>query len=128
MQAQAASILDQQIQPFQQQVGKPVVILISYPSIDWGATGCIATQGGGCLDYSLLSPSHPDIPELSLSLEEQANAYNAVLSTINERSWVSGYISMGYYPPAVLQDKSTSIHGKPAAGILWYWSQIFLGR
>ena len=128
MQAQAASILDQQILPFQQQVAKPVVILISYPSIDWGATGCIATEGGGCLDYSLLSPSHADIPELALSLDEQANAYNAVLSAINERNWISGYISMGYYPPAVLQDKSTSIHGKPAAGILWFWSQNFLGR
>jgi len=128
MQVQAGSILDQQILPFQQQIGKPIVLLINYPSIDWGATGCIAIQGGGCLDYSLLSPSHADIHELTLSLGEQANAYDAVLFAINERSWISGYISMGYYPPAVLQDKSTSIHGKPAAGILWYWTQNFLGR
>jgi hypothetical protein len=128
MQAQADSLLDQQILPFKRQVGKPVVILISYPSIDWGATGCIAVQGGGCLDYNLLSPSYPDIPELALSLQEQANAYNALLSAISERSWISGYVSMGYFPPAALQDKSTSIHGKPAASILWFWSQKFLGQ
>jgi hypothetical protein len=128
MQAQAASILDQEILPFQQQFGKPIIIAISYPSIDGGSTGCIPSSGGGCLDYNLLNQPNPDVPELSLSLQEQANAYNAVLSAINARGWISGYVSMGYYPPALLQDKSISIHGKPASGIIWYWSQKFLGR
>lgn len=128
MQVEAGSILDKEILPFQRAIGKPIVILLSYPSIDRGATGCIAIQGGGCLDYDLLSPSEHDIPELTISLQVQADAYNAVLSAINERTWISGYISTGYYPPAALQDKSTSIHGKPAAGVLFFWSQKFLGQ
>jgi hypothetical protein len=128
MQAQAANILDQEILPFQQAVDKPVIIAISYPSIDQAALGCIPISGGGCLDYSLLAQPNQDIPELNLNLQAQANAYNAVLSAINERNWVAGYVAMGYYPPAVLQDKSTSIHGKPASGVLWYWSQKYLGR
>jgi len=128
MQAQAGNILDQEILPFQQAVGKPVILAISYPSIDQAATGCIAISGGGCLNYDLLTQPNTDIPELNLNLQAQAIAYNAVLSAINERSWVSGFVSMGYYPPAVLQDKSTSINGKPAYGVVWYWSKKYLGH
>jgi hypothetical protein len=128
MKVQAATIFDQEILPFQQQIGKPVIIAISYPSIDRGSTGCIAVLGGGCLNYDLLNLPNPDIPELTLNLQDQANAYNAVLSAINDRSWISGYVSMGYYPPAILQDKSISIHGKPASGVVSYWTRKFLGR
>jgi len=128
MQVQAASIFDQEILPFQQQVGKPIIIALSYPSIDQGSTGCIAIQGGGCLDYEALNPPNPDIPELVLDLQDQVNAYNAVLSAINDRSWISGYVSMGYYPPANLQDKSISNHSKPASGVILYWTQKYLGR
>jgi hypothetical protein len=128
MQAQAASIFDQEILPFQQLIGKPIIIAISYPSIDRGSTGCNAILGDGCLNYDTLILPNPDIQDLSLNLQDQANAYNAVLSAINDHSWISGYVSMGYYPPAVLQDKSTSIHGKPASGVLWYWSQKYLGH
>ncbi len=128
LQTQAAAILDQEILPFQQQVGKPVILAISYPSIDQADTGCIAISRGGCLSYDLLAPPSPDIPELGLNLQEQANAYNAVLAAINERSWISGFVTMGYYPPAVLQDKSISIHGKPAGGVVLFWSMNYLGR
>jgi hypothetical protein len=128
MQAQAAATLDQNLLPFQQQVNKPIILAISYPSIDRGATGCIAIEGGGCLDYALLAPPNADIPVLNLDLQVQADAYNAVLSAINDRPWITGYISMGYDPFAILQDKSTSIHGKLAAGVFWYWTTGFLGK
>ena len=128
MQVNASSIFKQILLPFQQKVGKSLVIAISYPSIDRGATGCIPISGGGCLDYDLLMPPNPDIAELGLNMQEQANAYNAILATINDNEWVSGFISMGYYPPAPLQDKSISINGKPASGVIWYWSQKFLGK
>jgi hypothetical protein len=89
--------------------------------------GCIPSAGGGCLDLNLLAQPNPDIPELVLNMQEQSNAYNATLLALNDRSWISGFISMGYYPPAVLQDKSISIHGKPASGVIWYWSPKFFG-
>ncbi len=128
MKVQANAILTQEIFPFQQQIRKPVIIAISYPSVEGGAAGCITVSGGVCIDYDQLSPPNPDIPEVALNLQEQANAYHAILSAINENSWIAGYFSMGYYPPAILQDKSISIHGKPAEKIMWYWSQNFLNR
>jgi hypothetical protein len=47
--------------------------------------------------------------------------YEAMLTAVNARQWVGGIVSRGYYPPTILQDKSASIHGKPAADLLWYW-------
>lgn len=127
LQNQAASILDQEILPFQQKIGKPVILAIAYPSIDWAYTGCLQVDTG-CLSYDLLSQPNPDIPELSLNFQAQADAYNAVLSAINDRPWIVGYVSMGYYPIALLQDKSTSIHGKPTSGVILFWSQKYLGK
>jgi hypothetical protein len=63
-----------------------------------------------------------------LDLEEQAMAYFALAGAINEQDWIGGLISRGYYPPVILQDKSTSIHGKPAADILEFWYPRFLGK
>lgn len=128
LQSQAAGILDQEILPFQQLVGKPVVLAISYPSIDQAFTGCIPLTGDRCFDYAHLVQPNPDIPQVNLNLQAQADAYNAVLSAINDRPWITGFVSMGYYPPALLVDKSTSIHGKPAGGVLLFWSQNYLGK
>ena len=128
LQAKADATLDQEVLPFLQQVGKPIILAIAYPSIERAATGCIAILGGGCLNYDLLDPLNPDISDLKLDLQAQANAYQAILSAINQRSWIAGFISTGYYPPAILRDKSVSIHGKPAGGVLWYWSSQFLDR
>jgi hypothetical protein len=128
LQFQAATILDEEISPFQQRIGKPVILALSYPSIDQSYTGCIPITGDQCFDYAQLAQPNPDIPQLNLNLQAQADAYNAVLSAINDRPWIAGYISMGYYPPALLQDKSTSIHGKPTASVLLFWSQKYLGK
>src|SRR4030065_685926 len=91
MQAQANSIINQDILPFQQQVGKPIISPILYPSIDGGSMGCIAILAGGCFDYDLLNLPNPDIPELVVNLQDQANAYNAVLSAINDNDWITGF-------------------------------------
>jgi len=57
----------------------------------------------------------------AVSLQAQAEAYAAILNVINQRDWISGFISSGYYLPAALQDKSASVHGKPASEVLKYW-------
>lgn len=59
-----------------------------------------------------------------ISLDEQMNWYDQVLFAINQRDWISGFVSQSYYPPAALQDQSASIHGKPAQYLLQKW---FLG-
>jgi hypothetical protein len=59
---------------------------------------------------------------------EQFDIYTAMLNAINQRAWISGIISRGYYLPAQLQDKSVSIHGKPAETLLAYWFPALLSN
>ncbi len=113
----AGNLLDSIIQPYQSLLGKPVILAIAYPSSDGAATASIPVS-------QALEPGNTYSP---VDLQEQADIYQAFLAAINERAWVSGFISRGYYPPAVLHDASDSIHGKPAADILWYWFPRFLG-
>jgi hypothetical protein len=56
-----------------------------------------------------------------VDLQAQSDVYEAMLYAINVRPYIAGMVSRGFYPPAMLQDKSASVHGKPAADLLWYW-------
>ena len=126
--AEAGRLLDQNVFAVQSQVNKPVVIGLSYPSSTYSATGCIPNPGGGCLDWTALNQPNADISTVSLDMQQQFDIYDAVFNAINARSWVSGIVSRGYFPPVALQDKSASVHGKPAADLLWYWFPRLLGN
>lgn len=105
--------------PFREQVDKPVILALAYPSVRGAAMGCLR-EAGRCLPWEAFSqPNLP--PSFTLDLAQQANIYEAFLNAINTRAWVNGFVSRGYYPPAILQDLSASVHGKPAADVLWYW-------
>lgn len=127
----AGSLLDEVVQPFYEQVQLPLILGVSYSSAHGSVTGCIidreAEFEGYCLDPALLSSPNLDIPTVEMSLAEQASAYNALLMAINERDWIAGFISRGFYPPAALIDKSNSVHGKPASEVLGYWYPRYLG-
>jgi hypothetical protein len=123
----AGQILDNEISPLVSLLNKPLILAVSYPSAAGAASGCIPNGAGGCLDPSALNRSNPDIPAASLSLQIQADVYEAMLSAVNARPWISGFVSRGYYMPVALQDKSASVHNKPAADILWYWYPRLLG-
>ncbi len=116
----AGALLDNEVSPLGSVLSKPVIIAIAYPSAGGAATGCLSNGSGGCLDWTALNqPNNPG--SVQLDLQGQADIYEAMLNAINTRSWVAGIVSRGYYPPAMLQDKSASVHGKPAADLLWYW-------
>ncbi|MBI1793331.1 MAG: hypothetical protein HYR70_03975 [Chloroflexi bacterium] len=129
MTAQAAKLLDNEVSALPLLINKPLIIALAYPSASGAATGCLpapvpqaqANDGkGGCLDWTALNqPNNPG--SVSLDLQAQADIYEVMLNAINTRPWVGGIVSRGYYPPAMLQDKSASVHGKPAADLLWYW-------
>ncbi len=127
MTAKALELLDNDIAPLLLSVGKGAVIGISYPSAEGAAAGCIPTDTGGCFDGSALARPLQDIEAVKLDLQGQANIYQAMLEAVNQRDWVGGFVSRGYYPPAVLMDKSDSIHGKMASDELWYWFPRMLG-
>ena len=124
---EAGRLLDTNVSPLASLIGKPVIVAVAYPSASGSASGCLSNGSGGCMRWTQLSPPNPDAPSLDLKLQLQADIYEAMLTAVNERQWVSGFVSRGYYPPTILQDKSASVHGKRAADILWYWYPRLLG-
>jgi hypothetical protein len=128
MTAEAGRLLDENVYPVQSQTGKPIIIGISYPSSTSSATGCIPDGSGNCLDWTSLNRPNADLNTVILDLQQQFDIYNTMFNAINGRPWVSGIVSRGYYPPVELQDKSASVHGKPAANLLWYWFPRLLGN
>ncbi len=113
---------------YQAEFNKPLILSIAYPSADGGITARLPATGGGCLDLAELSRPQRDIQDVQLDLMEQVDAYNALLSAVNQRNWISGVVSRGYYPPAALRDKSLSVHGKPAGDLLSFWFPRLLGE
>ena len=126
----AQTYLDTNILPLKDTLGKPIILGVSYPSAAGGISGCVPNpeteEQTDCLDLDRLSRPEPDIPDVILDVEEQYLAYETVFEAINTRDWISGVISRGYYPPAELQDKSTSIHGKPVEDLLNYWYPLWI--
>jgi hypothetical protein len=125
---EAGRLLDNEVSPLASLLNKPVVLAVAYPSAAGAAGGCLPNGAGGCFDWNLLRRPNEDLGSVGLNLQTQADVYEAVLTAVNARPWVSGFVSRGYYPPAALQDKSTSIHSKPVADILWYWYPRLLGN
>ncbi len=108
------------------QFKKAIFLGVSYPSIPDGWRGCTPAPSSACTDWDHLAQPLTSNIEPSVDLEAQLIAYNVMLSTINSRSWISGLVSRGFYPPAALLDASTSIHGKPTAALLTYWFERIL--
>ena len=121
MTTEAGRRLDSDVLPMLQTAKKPVVIAVDYPSAQGAATGCVPSGGGGCLDWSALARPYPDSLSAALDLTGQANLYQAMLQATNQRAWIGGFISRGFYPAVSLKDKSASVRGKTAADLLWYW-------
>ncbi len=121
MQTEMGRLLDTNIEPLQKKFQKPLILAVAYPSVEGSALGCVPTTNSACAQTDILSQPNPDLPNASVNLQQQVDIYNAVFAAINQRSWISGVVSRGYYPPVALQDKSNSVHGKPATDVLWYW-------
>lgn len=121
LQAALSSSLDQDLLPFYNRVQKPLILGIRYPSANGSASGCLPSPQGKCLSVSALDRPNPDIPSVTLDLQSQVDIYNAFMASVSPRNWISGFISRDFYPPVALEDKSASVHGKPAFNVLIYW-------
>jgi hypothetical protein len=100
---------------------KELVLSIAYPSVSGWVSDCNQDESQGCYSLEDFKLPAPDIPDLEVGFSEQSAAYQALLYCASKRDWVSGVISRGYYAPVILLDKSISIHGKPAEGLIWAW-------
>ncbi len=118
---QALRIFNEQLKPIAERLEPKIWVGVSYASADGAATGCILSNRGGCLDSRLLSRPAEDLVEVRIDLGEQALAVNALLVALNESDFIDGFMVRGYYLPATLRDKSTSIHGKPSEEVIKYW-------
>lgn len=121
LESEAARLIDTALQPLKLRLNKPLILAPAYASADGGATACLPDPAGGCLPPSALEQPNPDYPGIPLDLQEQVDIYSALLAVVNARPWLDGFVSRGYYPPTALQDKSASLHGKPALDILAYY-------
>ena len=115
-----SKILANEVLNIKQKYNKPILIGLSYPSATGSARGCVL-ESGFCERYDALSPFTSNSTSDIVDLNEQMEIYNGALLAVNDLAWIDGIVSRGYYPPAPLHDSSTSIHGKPAADVLWYW-------
>ena len=117
---QIQSLFDTSIKPLKTKLNKPLLIGINYASVAGAEKGCVDT-GEGCVAFSQLSPPYlVDVPG-AVDLQTQVAIYHAFLTAINDRPWVDGFITRGFYPAVPLQDKSSSVHGKPAGDVVWFW-------
>lgn len=125
--AGAAAVLDEKILPLQEATNLPVLLALRYPSALGAADGCVG-QGESCLNPADFTHPAAVSGDTAVSLKEQADAYSAVLSALNQRSWIAGFFAEGYYPPVELRDASVSVRGKPAFDVLWYWYPRFFAQ
>ena len=125
--AEATRLLDEEIFPYKTSIEKKIILGLAVPSATGAEKFCIDDSLGGCLDWTSLNRPNADIPSVALNLQAQTDVYESMLNAINNRTWINGIVSRGYYPPVILQDKSASIYGKPTADLLWYWYPRLLG-
>lgn len=130
LQDTAAQLLDSEVFLLDISLEMPITIAVAYPSAEGSLQGCVTVEepngDKSCFNPKFLEPPYPDNPNVNLDLEEQFSSYQAISNAVNTRDWIDGFVSRGFYPPAELHDKSSSIHGKPAQSIVGDWySQFF---
>lgn len=119
--ASAGAILDDARESLGESASKPVILAVEYASASGSASSCILESEQDCVPQEKLARPNDDLPGVILDLQEQVDIYNALFAATNTRGWITGFVSRGYYYPAALQDKSASVHGKPAQDVIWYW-------
>lgn len=111
MQTEAGRRLDNDLLPLQTALQKPIVLAVAVPSADGAAQASLPLE----------ALFQPGAGGARVNLQLQVDVYQALMGAVDSRPWIAGFVSRGYYLPAILHDASASIHGKPAADLLWYW-------
>jgi hypothetical protein len=72
-----------------------------------------------CSNDGLFLPS--ETSSSSIDLDLQVAIYNILLPIVADQDWVAGMSIRGYNPVVTVMDGSSSIAGKPARDVIWYW-------
>jgi hypothetical protein len=106
--------LDRYARPMSEKYNKPVIVQLTYSSVDGAANG---VRGD-----SLLAA---DDPTTVLDLIEQANIYEAFFQAIIDRPWVGGMFDYSYHLLDLPEDEGESIRAKPAEAVLSKYYHAF---
>ncbi|HET7011882.1 MAG TPA: hypothetical protein VFI11_13980 [Anaerolineales bacterium] len=128
MQQEAYKLLDTILLAEESLEGRLIFLSLEYLSIDGAAAACAPAPDGTCRPPSQFNSGAVVDPDLVVDLPEQNSALNAVLLAAYGRENVRGFYVRGFHPAVALQDKSTSVRGKPAQQMLSYWFPRLTGR
>jgi hypothetical protein len=112
------NVLDAQVYPIHEQTGLPIILAFGYPSTEDALEGCLIIDEA-CSNDGLFLPY--EVSNSPIDLDLQVQIYNSILPIVADLDWVSGVSIRGYNPVVSLMDGSSSIAGKPAKDVIWYW-------
>ncbi len=120
--------LDEEVFTNFSKFGKSIIIGLDFPSTKGVERGCIISEEA-CYDFDIINNIDINSPVSSFEVDllTQVDLYNAAFNAINQTDWVSGIISQEYNPQVAIMDSSSSVRGKPAIGVFWYWFPRMLG-
>jgi hypothetical protein len=128
LRAEAGRWMDEALLAQARLAEKPLVLSLEYPSVEGGDHGCLRDPNGGCTPASALALGALPDPAPSPDLTTQALVYDAVLMEAYSRPQIRGVYARDYNASVALQDLSTSVRGKPAQVVLWYWYSRITGK
>jgi hypothetical protein len=111
-------LLNTQVYPLCEKTEKPIFLGLGYPSVTEGVLGCLMVDEA-CSNDGLFLPS--ETSSSSIDLDLQVAIYNILLPIVADQDWVAGMSIRGYNPVVTVMDGSSSIAGKPARDVIWYW-------
>lgn len=97
---------------------KPVIVGLAYPSVDGSATGCLMLDANCSNDGIFLEN---EIKSYPIDLDEQVLIYNVVLPVLSSQDWINGIALRGFDPTIINMDGASTLNGKPALDVIWYW-------
>ncbi len=112
------TIIEDQVYPIYQALQLPVVVALGYPSVSNALEGCLIVDEACSNDGLFLSS---EVSNLPIDLDIQVQIYNTILPILSGLDWVDGISIRGYNPSVDILDGSSSIAGKPARDVIWYW-------
>ena len=123
-----ASYLENEIFATYSEYDKQILIGLNFPSVKGVERGCIMAEEV-CYDFDIINKLDSNIVAKSFEVDliNQVNLYHAAFNAINEAEWIDGVISQEYNPQVAIMDISSSVRGKPANGVFWYWFPRMLG-
>jgi hypothetical protein len=108
------SLLDKKAKLLFTTYNKPVLVQITYPSIDDAVSGIIGD-----------SPWDVNDPSTIVDLIEQANIYEGFFQAILDRPWIAGTFDYTYHFFDLPEDETPSIRAKPAEMVISKYYHAF---